>query len=447
MVAARVEFEGFGGLRLAGDSYGSEENPAVLMLPSMGQSRAYWRHAASALAEAGRHAVCIDLRGQGDSDHASDGRYDLDAHVNDLVAVLGALPSRAVVVANGFSALVALAALGEASTPLASGLVLVDSTIWLDEAGCAGLQGALRQRAGSFASREEVIATVAAAYPGEPAPEDVEAMLAGYERGADGRYHWSGDPRAFMVADVIAAQDRLASAAARLAIPVQLVRGAQNATVSAEAQGRLRDLIPGAEAGEVEGTGHFVAADRADAFNALLLEFLERRVPRTPTRYIGGAEPRLLRDALGCFATGITVVTSWDEEGQPIGLTANSFTSLSLEPPLILFALANRSGSMDALLKAGRFAVNVLQIGQQPISGRFASRDAPRFDGIDWSVMAEGGSPILHGSLASFDCTTHAVHEGGDHTIFVGEVHHAWFEPHRDPLLYFRGRYRRLHLA
>jgi len=80
-------------------------------------------------------------------------------------------------------------------------------------------------------------------------------------------------------------------------------------------------------------------------------------------------------------------------------------------------------------------------------SNRFASRDAARFDGVDWSVRAEDGSPILADTLASFDCRTHAVHEGGDHLMFVGEVEHAWFEPHRDPLLYHRGKYRRLHFT
>jgi flavin reductase (DIM6/NTAB) family NADH-FMN oxidoreductase RutF len=88
-----------------------------------------------------------------------------------------------------------------------------------------------------------------------------------------------------------------------------------------------------------------------------------------------------------------------------------------------------------------------LHIGQQPTAWRFTQRDVDRFEGVDWSVHEEGGSPILAGSLASFDCSTHAIHDGGDHLIFVGKVTHAWFEPRRDPLLYFRGRFQRLHFA
>ena len=178
-----------------------------------------------------------------------------------------------------------------------------------------------------------------------------------------------------------------------------------------------------------------------------MLDFLERRAPRQPVGYVGGSDPRTLRNALGCFGTGVTVVTTFNSGGEPIGLTANSFTSISLDPPLILFSLANQSASMEAFNTSGRFAVNVLHIGQQPIANRFASRIPAKFEGVDWKIHSEGGSPILPGSLASFDCRTYAIHDGGDHKIFIGEVHHAWFEPHRDPLLYFRGKYRRLHLA
>ena len=89
----------------------------------------------------------------------------------------------------------------------------------------------------------------------------------------------------------------------------------------------------------------------------------------------------------------------------------------------------------------------MLHIGQQPVAGRFAQRDVARFESVDWAVRAEGGSPILGGALASFDCRTYAVHDGGDHVILIGRVQNAWFEPHRDPLLYFRGKYRRLHFA
>ncbi|WP_395942211.1 flavin reductase family protein, partial [Brevundimonas aurantiaca] len=146
------------------------------------------------------------------------------------------------------------------------------------------------------------------------------------------------------------------------------------------------------------------------------------------------------------FATGVTVVTTLDEQGQPVGLTANSFSSVSLDPPLILFCLARSSSNLERFRRAEHFAINVLHIGQQPMSGVFARSSTERFDGVAWESW-DTGAPILSGSLASFECATHQVVEAGDHLVFIGRVTRARFEPRRDPLLYFRGRYRRLHFA
>lgn len=443
----RLDFEGHGGLLLAGDTFGSPDDPAVVFVPTAGQSRAFWHGSAQALAEAGRYAICVDLRGHGDSAHAADGRYDLDAHVADLKAVLAALPSRAVVVAAGMGAIIALAAAGEAATHLVSGLALVDATIWFDPGVTERLAAALGLRATAFESEGAVLAAVAALHPGEPSPGATERVMAAFWCGEDGLFRWRGDPRALGAGGLGDVEQRLNAAAARIAAPVALIRGSLNETISAETVERLQALIPGAEAAEIPGAGHYVATDQEDAFNSVLVDFLERRVPRAPVTYLGGSEPRVLRDALGCFGTGVTVVTTIDSAGEPVGLTANSFTSVSLDPPLILFSLAKSSANLQTFVDAERFAVNVLHIGQQPVAGRFVRRDVNRFEGVEWGTRVDGGCPILDGALASFDCTTWAVHEGGDHLMFVGEVHHAWFEPHRDPLLYFRGRYRRLHFA
>ncbi|WP_310468486.1 flavin reductase family protein [Sphingomonas sp.] len=163
-----------------------------------------------------------------------------------------------------------------------------------------------------------------------------------------------------------------------------------------------------------------------------------------PTDFRCGSDPRTLRDALGCFATGVTVVTCLDAAGQPVGLTANSFTSVSLDPPLLLVCVAKTAASAAVLTAARHFAVNVLQTGQQPASIRFSTRAEDRFGATPWST-GETGAPVLMESLGVFECAVHAVHEGGDHHILVGEVVKASFDPHLDPLLYFRGRYRRLH--
>ena len=160
--------------------------------------------------------------------------------------------------------------------------------------------------------------------------------------------------------------------------------------------------------------------------------------------YRSGHDPRTLRDALSCFATGVTVVTCVDVAGAPAGLTVNSFTSVSLDPPLLLVCLAKPAASSAALVAASHFAVNVLQTGQQPASIRFSTRDQDRFGTTPWST-GEAGAPILKDSMGVFECERYAVHDGGDHHILIGQVVKATFDAQLDPLLYFRGSYRRLH--
>jgi flavin reductase (DIM6/NTAB) family NADH-FMN oxidoreductase RutF len=160
--------------------------------------------------------------------------------------------------------------------------------------------------------------------------------------------------------------------------------------------------------------------------------------------YRTGHDPRTLRDALGCFATGVTVVTCVNDAGEPAGITVNSFTSVSLDPPLLLVCLYKGAASAQALVNAPNFAINVLQAQQQPASITFSTRVEDRFGCTPWST-GEAGAPILKDSLGVFECENYAVYDGGDHHILVGQVVKASFDASLDPLLYFRGSYRRLH--
>jgi flavin reductase (DIM6/NTAB) family NADH-FMN oxidoreductase RutF len=164
----------------------------------------------------------------------------------------------------------------------------------------------------------------------------------------------------------------------------------------------------------------------------------------TSQEYRSGHDQRTLRDALGCFATGVTVVTCLNAHGEPAGITVNSFTSVSLDPPLLLVCLHKQAASAAALIEASHFAINVLQTGQQPASITFSTRVEDRFGTMPWSC-GEAGAPILKDSLGVFECERFAVYDGGDHHILVGQVIKASFDTGLDPLLYFRGRYRRLH--
>ena len=165
-----------------------------------------------------------------------------------------------------------------------------------------------------------------------------------------------------------------------------------------------------------------------------------------PRLYRAGDDTRSLRDAFGSFATGVTIVTTSTADGAPVGLTVNAFSSVSLDPPLLRVCPARDAGTTAVLGEARHFAVNVLGSEAKALSTRFARKGAERFQEGGWH-RSDAGLPVLDSALAVFECERHAVHEGGDHLILVGRILRAEYRPHDDPLLYFRGKYRRLHFA
>jgi len=152
------------------------------------------------------------------------------------------------------------------------------------------------------------------------------------------------------------------------------------------------------------------------------------------------------RSTVGAFATGVTVVTTRGEE-HAYGMTANAFSSVSLDPPLILVCVINPSEGADHISRNGVFAVNILSVEQEPLSRYFASRDRPRgldaFRDVPHRVAASG-SPILEGAAAFMDCRLHATHEAGDHLIFIGEVLELDVQDGGTPLVFHGGGYRLL---
>ena len=151
-------------------------------------------------------------------------------------------------------------------------------------------------------------------------------------------------------------------------------------------------------------------------------------------------DPLHFRNALGRFATGIAVVTMFVPEDGLLGVTINSFASVSLEPPLVLFSLAQDSQMLEPLLEQERFGISVLGSDQQRLSEQFAFEEHPRsYEKADID-MDSGQTPLLVGALAVLDCRVRQVVEGGDHQIIIGEVESFEFRE-GDPLLYFQGRY------
>lgn len=151
----------------------------------------------------------------------------------------------------------------------------------------------------------------------------------------------------------------------------------------------------------------------------------------------GPIDPRALRDAFGRFATGVTVVTMLDDEGRPTGVTVNSFSSLSLEPPLLLFSLGSNQVSMRWLREGTPFTVNVLARGQDDVAWQFAKPSDDKFEGIA-SEEARIGVPCIAGCLARFECRVWALYPGGDHEIVVGEVLNLE-AGEGEPMLFYRG--------
>lgn len=151
-------------------------------------------------------------------------------------------------------------------------------------------------------------------------------------------------------------------------------------------------------------------------------------------------DPRAFRDAMGCFASAVTVVSTTTEQGRPVGVTVNSFNSVSLDPPLILFCLGREATNYDHFMAAERFAVNILRWDQDKISSGFAADGANFFQTLE-PEMSDLGNPLVPNALAVFDCKIEAVHDGGDHVILIGRVSELRHDPDGDPLLYYRGRY------
>jgi flavin reductase len=163
----------------------------------------------------------------------------------------------------------------------------------------------------------------------------------------------------------------------------------------------------------------------------------------------GGAtsfSSRELRDVLGAFPTGVTVITTQGPE-HAYGMTANAFSSVSLDPPLVLVCVIKGTEGAETIQRNGCFAVNVLDLQQEAISRYFASKERPRgrdaFKEIAHS-RARTGSPVLDGSVCFLDCRLYASHDAGDHTIFLGEVVEIGTNPEATPILFHRGKYRQM---
>ena len=153
-------------------------------------------------------------------------------------------------------------------------------------------------------------------------------------------------------------------------------------------------------------------------------------------------DPREIRHVLGHFATGVTIVTTKDKAGVPTGITANAFSSLSLNPPLVLVCIDKKANCYECFEDSGVFAVNLLGEHQEQLANRFATKGIEKFQDTAWRMSANG-IPLLDQTIGHIECTVTQGYEGGDHTIYLGEIIHAEAAGDR-PLLFYKGKYQRL---
>jgi pimeloyl-ACP methyl ester carboxylesterase len=267
------------GMRLLADEQGPEDGPLVLFLHGGGQTRQSWGKAVAVLGDAGFHAITLDLRGHGESDWAPDGRYDLQAMREDLLDVLATLDGLPALVGASLGGLTALLTAGLAEAPVARALVLVDVVPHIEMEGGREIRDFMAASPNGFASVDEAADAVAAYLPHRPRPSDHSGLMRNLRLRDDGRYHWHWDPKMIHGESRLNPADQreaLERASRQIAIPTLLVRGGRSRVVSMDGVRAFQQLIPHAEFVTIDQADHMVAGDANDAFNAPLLDFLER---------------------------------------------------------------------------------------------------------------------------------------------------------------------------
>jgi non-heme chloroperoxidase len=276
-----LEFTGSRDLRLVATARGDETAPNVLLLHGGGQTRQSWGGTAERLAESGRYAVTLDMRGHGESDWCPDGRYRVADFRDDLALVLANLPRPAMVVGASLGGITSLLYAESCDMSRVQGVVLVDIAARVESEGARRIGTWMVSTSDGFDSLEEVAAAIQAYTPQRKRAWTQESLLRVVREHPDGRYRWHWDPK-FMSEGgprEVADHERLHRAAATLAVPTLLVRGRESDVISVDGVREFQEVVPHAEFVDVSGAGHMVAGDRNDAFTSAVLGFLDRHDP------------------------------------------------------------------------------------------------------------------------------------------------------------------------
>jgi pimeloyl-ACP methyl ester carboxylesterase len=278
-------FEGFEGIQLAADVWGDDDAWPVLFMHGGGQTRHAWGSTARQLAKAGWRAICLDLRGHGDSGWARNGDYSFTSYAADCIAVGDQLGRPPVLVGASLGGVAALLAEGNSDRVVSSGLVIVDITHRTNPEGIDRIKDFMASGLGGFASLDEAAAAIAAYTPQRkrsPNPAGLQKVL---RLRADGRWYWHWDPR-FLAGrrggEVPSAefQGLFEAALGNIRVPTLLVRGKLSDVVTEEGVRDFLAKVPHAKLADVSGAAHMVAGDQNDAFSDAVISFLENEVRR-----------------------------------------------------------------------------------------------------------------------------------------------------------------------
>ena len=275
-------WQGAGGIKLAGDSWGDAQGPLVILQHGGGQTRHAWKGAGQKLAAAGYHTVAFDARGHGDSDWAPDGAYGRDLMVEDLKLVVAALGGgQPILVGASMGGVTSLIAVGEREVDAAV-LVLVDIGPKIEPEGVSRIRAFMTQKPEGFDSLEEIAEAISRYQPHRARPKNLGGLAKNVRLDDNGKYRWHWDPR-FLASrmQLDERQKRLEASARTLTIPTLLVRGGLSDLLSEEGAQHFLKLCPHAEYANVAKAAHMVAGDRNDIFSKAVIEFLMRVAPPT----------------------------------------------------------------------------------------------------------------------------------------------------------------------
>ncbi|ATL68549.1 alpha/beta hydrolase [Nocardia terpenica] len=271
-----MTFRGYGGLALAGESWGPDDGPLAVFLHGGGQTRHSWKESGAALAKAGLRAVLLDARGHGESEWAADGDYGREAMTSDLLGILAELGRPAILVGASMGGLTGLLATARPGSELIAGLVLVDVVPRPEHRGVERVLGFLGAHREGFATLDEAADAVAAYLPHRERPRSTEGLRRNLRLREDGRWYWHWDPAMLLGRgeDLELHTEALEAAARALTIPVLLVRGRLSDVVTEQGVADFRRLVPHLEYVEIGGAAHTAASDVNDEFSDAVVDFV-----------------------------------------------------------------------------------------------------------------------------------------------------------------------------